>query len=94
MSEAAIKIGLPEELLSRLVTTVSDRMGLHFPPHRYKDFVDGIGAVAGEFGFNDVTECAEWLASTEWSRDRIEALAGCLTIGETYFFRNAGNDTR
>lgn len=92
MSEAAVKTGrLSGELLSRLIAIVSDRMGLYFPPHRHKDFVAGIGAAAGEFGLDDATSCAEWLVSTEWSRSQIETLAGCLTIGETYFFRNEGD---
>jgi len=92
MSETTVKNEpIPGELLSRLIGIVSDRMGLYFPPHRHKDFVGGIGAAAEKFGFDDAAECAEWLVSTEWSRDRIETLAACLTIGETYFFRNAGD---
>ncbi len=92
MNDSAVKTEcLSEELLSRLAGIVSDRIGLHFPPYRRQDFLRGIDAVAGEFEFDDVRSCVDWLLSSRWNRSQVEALASCLTIGETYFFRNEGD---
>ncbi len=43
---------------------------------------------SAEFGFDEPLECAEWIVSTQLTRKQLELLAGHLTIGETYFFRD------
>lgn len=78
----------PPLLLERLSEFVETRMGLHFPPERLGDLERGIGAAAGEFGCNTVESCILWLLAAPLSHSRIETLAGHLTIGETYFFRD------
>jgi chemotaxis protein methyltransferase CheR len=75
-------------LLARLSEFVESRMGLHFPTARLGDLERGIAAAAGEFGFNDVASCIEWLLSAVLSHQQIKTLAGYLTVGETYFFRD------
>lgn len=65
-------------------------MGLHFPPERLCDLERGIRAAAGEFGFNEIESCIEWLLSSPLSHGQIEILASHLTVGETYFFRDTG----
>lgn len=64
------------------------RMGLHFPPNRLKDLKRGIISAAPELGFTEVDKCIDWLLSSPVSDETIETLAGHLTIGETYFFRD------
>lgn len=76
-------------LLARLSEFVETRIGLHFPPARLADLERGIHSAAGEFGFATNDACIEWLLSTPLSHSQIETLAGHLTIGETYFFRDA-----
>lgn len=75
-------------LLAQLNGFVGTRMGLHFPPTRLRDLERGIGAAAVEFGFSRVEACIEWLLSAALSDSQIQTLAGHLTIGETYFFRD------
>ena len=75
-------------LLARLNGFVETRMGLHFPPTRLADLERGICAAAVEFGFSHVEACIEWLLSSVLSHTQIKTLAGHLTVGETYFFRD------
>lgn len=63
-------------------------MGLHFPGERLTDLRRGLAAAAEEFGFDDVGACADWLLSAPLTRAQLEILAGHLTVGETYFFRD------
>lgn len=74
-------------LLTELSEFVSAQMGLSFPKERWHDLVRGIDSAAREFGFKDLESCVQWLASSPLTRGQIEILAGHLTIGETYFFR-------
>ncbi len=74
-------------LLARLSDFVETRMGLHFPASRLSDLKRGICSAAGEFGFKNVESCIEWLLSSVLSGSQIKILAGHLTVGETYFFR-------
>ena len=75
-------------LLAQLNGFVETRMGLHFPPTRLSDLERGICAAAVEFGFSHVEAFIEWLLSTALSHSQIQTLAGHLTVGETYFFRD------
>lgn len=80
----------PDDLLARLSERVAAGMGLHFPPERRSDLERGVRAAAAELGFEDATACLRWLVSPpQLSPDQIEVLAGHLTIGETYFWRDA-----
>ena len=76
-------------LLAQLSGFVETRLGLYFPAERLGDLERGIRTAASEFGFDSIDPCIDWLLSTTWSRDQIETLASHLTVGETYFFRDA-----
>lgn len=78
---------LPGSTLSRLSDLLARRMGLHFPKKRWDDLERGVAAVASAFGASDKLACAEKLLSAPLTRREIEILAGQLTVGETYFFR-------
>jgi chemotaxis protein methyltransferase CheR len=78
---------LPDSLLSHLSDLLATRIGLHFPAERWSDLERGITAAAPAFGMPDARSCAHRLLSAPLSRREIEILAGCLTVGETYFFR-------
>ncbi|MDR3391847.1 MAG: CheR family methyltransferase [Sulfuriferula sp.] len=82
---------LPTELLSRLSEIVAIRTGLYFPPERWSDLERGIAAAASDFNCPDLESCAHWLLSAPLSRHMTEILASCLSIGETYFFREKQN---
>lgn len=74
--------------LASLREFVEARLGLRFPPERQSDLERGVKATAAELGFGDPRECALWLLSPGATARGLEALAGNLTIGETYFFRD------
>lgn len=79
---------LPDTLLSQLSEFVAAQMGLRFPVERWRDLERGIGSAAREFGFKDAESCVRRLLSYPLSRSQIETLAGHLTVGETYLFRD------
>ncbi len=80
---------LPDILLSRLSEFIAEKMGLHFPAERWNDLQRGLESLAKEFRFSDPAACAEWLLAGSLSsiKCNFKLLAGHLTVGETYFFR-------
>jgi len=74
-------------LLAQLSDVIAAQMGLHFPRARWHDLERGIRAAARELDFRDVAACIQWLLSSSLTQHQIAILAGHLTIGETYFFR-------
>jgi len=73
--------------LSRLSEYVTGWLGLHFPKKRWRDLERNIRHAAQELGFEDIDTCIERLVSGQFEKEQEEILAGHLTIGETYFFR-------
>jgi len=76
-----------EKSMDQLAELISNKMGLHFPKERWNDFERGLSAASKEFGFSNMHDCIDRLLSSELSKQQIEMLAGYLTVGETYFFR-------
>jgi chemotaxis protein methyltransferase CheR len=74
-------------LLAQLSDVIAAQMGLHFPQSRWHNLERGIRAAARELDFPDVAACIQWLVSSPLRQHQIAILAGHLTIGETYFFR-------
>lgn len=72
---------------SRLSEHLAAAMGLHFPRERWSDLERGLAGAAREFGYDEVAACVDWLLEAPLSRAQQRVLAGHLTIGETYFFR-------
>src|SRR6476620_10205735 len=78
---------ISSDVLLRLAELVASRTGLHLPPERWSDLRRGIRAAAPDFGFDDAATCAQWLADQSLTPEQVHTLAGHLTVGETYFFR-------
>jgi len=78
---------IPDKQLSRLDLYINGWLGLHFPKKRWRDLERIIVHTAPELGFHDTATCIERLVSGQFSKAQQETLASCLTIGETYFFR-------
>ncbi len=78
---------VPAVLMSRLREFITDRMALWFPEERADELERKICSAAQELGFEDVQTCIEWLLSSPLTGNQIATVAGYLTIGETYFFR-------
>jgi chemotaxis protein methyltransferase CheR len=73
---------------SRVSDYIADAMGLHFPGERLQDLRRGLAGAAAELGFDDAAACADWMLTASLSPADLHVLAGHLTIGETYFFRD------
>lgn len=81
---------LRNDLLMRFSQFISDSMGAYFPKEGLSDFEKKLPAIAHAFGFSDSVECIEWLMQSPLNEEQISKLAETLTVGETYFFRDAG----
>lgn len=79
---------LPDPVLHALSDLIVQKTALLFAPDRWNDLDRNMGMVADAFGFQDRGACAEWLLKTDLQRNAVEKLASCLTVGETYFFRD------
>ena len=75
--------------LARLSEFVTQRIGFYFPRERWRDLERGIQSVSRAFEFDDVESFVHWLVLSPVSQSQIETLASHLTVGETYFFREA-----
>jgi len=82
---------IPDAQLSLFSEFIAETMGLDFPASRRADLQRGIVAAAGELGFDDASACIEWLMSGSPTRNQLEIIASNLTVGETYFFREAAS---
>ncbi|MEX0804169.1 MAG: CheR family methyltransferase [Candidatus Binatia bacterium] len=82
-----MSLSISDQQLSHFSDFIEEKMGLHFPPQRWSDLQRGAAAAAREFGFEDVPACVQWLMSVPLTKQQSEILAGNLTVGETYFFR-------
>ncbi len=78
---------ISDALLNKFSNFIENSIGLHFKKNRRRDLESKIGYVVKEFDFDSAESCIDWLMSSPLSRSQIEILASCLTIGETYFFR-------
>lgn len=74
-----------EEELNELSGVVAERLGLNFPKERWRDLERGINSAINDA---NVSESVQSLIKSPLSRKQLEVLASCLTISETYFFRD------
>jgi chemotaxis protein methyltransferase CheR len=87
-SEPGSTTGAAEPVGLDTARMVADRLGLDFPERRSADLERGLARAARAEGFRGVDEYVVWLygqatESTGWHR-----LAGELTVGESFFFRD------
>ncbi|MCM0083290.1 tetratricopeptide repeat protein [Geomonas sp. Red32] len=79
---------LSDQELARLCDLFARHMGLSFPKERWNTLDSSLAAASRRFNFGDPRAFAAWLLSSPLNRQQVEVLAGYLTIGETYFFRD------
>lgn len=77
---------LSDDLYQRFATLVRERAGLHYPAQRRADLAYGLQRAAQQLGVADLSQL---LALIERSPAAWNEVIAELTIGETYFFRNA-----
>lgn len=82
-----MKQTISELLLYNFSNFLIKQMGLDFRKEKYKLLERGLIAAAKEFGFDNASQCIQWLMSADLTKEQIETLGGYLTVGETFFFR-------
>ncbi len=76
------------DLLSKLSLFIASKIGLSFPNEKFIDLERGIKSTSKEFNFENVEDFINWLITASLNHTQIEILAGYLTIGETFFYRD------
>lgn len=79
---------LSMDILYKLSNFISTSMGLNFPKEKLPDLERGIILASKEFNFDNIKDFVDWLSTSHIDKKHIEILAGYLTIGETYFYRD------
>lgn len=79
--------GLSTELLSRLGTLIGEKMGLRFTEDKLEDLRRGVLDLAKLQGLESPNAFIRKLLVSSLNDQDIQLLAGRLTTGETYFFR-------
>ena len=77
----------PREL-EALADVVGERMGLHYPPAKWPDLERALAMAAPQAGFKSLGDLVTAILTDTASEERLGSLASCLTVGETYFFRD------
>lgn len=80
---------LPAALLAEISEFIAAEMGLSLPPARWPELERALGEAAVYFQCPNAEACARYLLTATFTRREVEFLARHLTVGETYFFREA-----
>ncbi len=76
---------------TRFRTLLLQQSGLHFPPNKRRDLELGLRNAMNEAGVGELDVYYRRLAGSQSSDPIWESLIEHVTIGETYFFRNAAH---
>jgi chemotaxis protein methyltransferase CheR len=79
---------LDRTLLGEVSSFIAGRMGLNFPEERWPDLARGLQTASEDLGFEQPDAYMRWLIAGELTTCQVRTLAGHLTVGETYFFRD------
>jgi len=79
---------LSEELIAQFHIFLENKFGFSYKYENINELLDRLTPAVKAFGFTDSKTCIEWLLENPIQQEQIEILARCLTIGETYFFRD------
>lgn len=82
---------ISQEALSKLSEDISSATGLYFSPENWRDLEKRMTVFAHDLGFQELDDCIQWMRTVHLSERQVKQLGRRLTIGETYFFRDAGN---
>lgn len=78
---------ISKNILNNISSFIEKRFGLYFPEKRMNDLVRGISNAAKQKNV-DCGEYIDLMLANKLSQEDIKQLTDCLTIGETYFFRD------
>jgi chemotaxis protein methyltransferase CheR len=82
-------VKISTEQLALLGDIVARNTGLHFPPSRWPDLSRAVVATARRINLDSAESCASLFTSLCATAGQWETLTSCLTVGETYFFRDS-----
>ncbi|PTR14778.1 CheR-type MCP methyltransferase [Nitrosospira sp. Nsp2] len=91
LPKTSMQSALAHPLFSQLSRLLEKEMGLYYPAKSWGDLERRIAAAAPALGTVDAESCIRQLLSASLTRQQLEILAGHLTVGETYFFRETGS---
>ena len=81
--------GISHDKLRTLSEAIAVHLGLNYSEDRLGDLRRAVSKAAPELGCRNPDSCVQWLLEPPFSADRMERLADYLTVGETYFLRDA-----
>lgn len=76
-------------LLKDISEYIGVRLGLNYPQERWTDLERAVKAIATESGFDDIEASLRRMLASPLTQKQIEIFSSHLTVGETYFFREA-----
>lgn len=80
---------LPTDILSLLSLRVDKELGIYLPQSKWGDLVRRLHPLESTYGKGrSRSDFLYHLCSDDWPVELRQALTNCLTIGETYFFRD------
>ncbi|WML37606.1 CheR family methyltransferase [Clostridium sp. OS1-26] len=78
---------IPNTVIENISNFIEKKFGLYFSKERFKDLMRGISCAAKQKDI-DLEKYIDLILENRISEEDIKILASCLTIGETYFFRD------
>lgn len=78
---------VPNTVIENISNFIEEKLGLYFSKERFKDLIRGVSCAAKQ---KDIVleKYIDLILENKMSEEDIKILASCLTIGETYFFRD------
>jgi chemotaxis protein methyltransferase CheR len=78
---------VPNTVIENISNFIEEKLGLYFSKERFKDLIRGVSCAAKQ---KDIAleKYIDLILEDKMSEEDIKVLASCLTIGETYFFRD------
>ena len=77
-----------ENLLNVFLLRLVDRTGLTFRRERWPDLLRSLQQMAQQQSYSDALPFLCDLLEQPWDEQCVQSLVACLTVGETYFFRD------
>ena len=76
-------------LMARLVPLIRERLGIVIQPHQQPDLAASVAETARHFGYRSPQALAERFATLDEAAPEMIRLVSRITIGESFFFRDA-----
>ena len=79
---------ISKNILKNVNSFTEAKFGLYFPEERFNNLIRGLSNASKQKKI-DIEKYINMILLNKLSREELIDLATCLTIGETYFFRDA-----